>query len=92
MYDVDMSGTPGDAAGEFCNSSIITKTVSSWARDNENGGMLTINPAQEDFCVDDSAVGFQFQDATFPNCEVSVEPDRPNPINPLGSVPFTEQM
>ncbi len=75
-WDADGNGIISGA--EVCVGSRIEATLSSWSTDDSNGGTLAINPAQEDICVDDSALNFQFQDATFPNCEVTVEPDVPN--------------
>ncbi len=76
-YDQDMDGNLNNST---CFSSAIQKTVSSWQDDNSNGGILAINPLNQPVCYEDSTVAFQFQDATFPNCDVSVEPDRPNQL------------
>ncbi|MEQ8519823.1 MAG: hypothetical protein RLN79_02075, partial [Cytophagales bacterium] len=76
-YDADMDG---DVSNSYCNSSRIDKSLTSWSDDNSNTGVLAINPVLEQVCYEDPSVGFQFQDATFPNCDVSIEPDRPNQL------------
>ncbi len=75
----DLNGD-GNIAPDACGSSIVQKTLTSWSDDNSNTGVLAINPVLEQVCYEDPTVGFQFQDATFPNCDISVEPDRPNQL------------
>lgn len=67
--------------GEQCTSSSRQEqTFSAWARDNENGGIITTDPVIAQFCEGDDIVDFTFTDNSTFNCNINVEPDKPNRI------------
>jgi gliding motility-associated-like protein len=66
------------ANGTICTSSSRQEqSFSSWARDNENGGVLQTEPPEALFCEGDS-VFVQFRDNSTFNCNIIMEPDKPN--------------
>lgn len=65
--------------GEICEStSRQEQTFSTWARDNENNGVLTTDPVNAYFCENEEIVAVTFDDNSTFNCNLTVEPDRPN--------------
>jgi len=68
--------------GEQCvSSSRQEQTFSAWARDNENGAVLTTQPVVEYFCEGEDIVNVTFDDNTTFNCNINIEPDKPNRLN-----------
>jgi gliding motility-associated-like protein len=67
--------------GEKCSSSSRQEqTFSAWARDNENGGVIITDPVVAQFCEGEDIADVIFSDNSTFNCNVSVEPDKPNRI------------
>ena len=67
--------------GEVCTSSSRQEqTFSAWARDNENGGVITTDPVVAQFCEGEDIVNLTFEDNSTFNCNIGVEPDKPNRI------------
>ncbi|HEX2934098.1 MAG TPA: PKD domain-containing protein [Bacteroidales bacterium] len=66
------------ANGVICSSSSRQEqSFSSWARDNENGGVLSTQPPEALFCEGED-VYVQFRDNSTFNCNILMEPDKPN--------------
>lgn len=65
-------------AGVVCPTSEQEQTAFSWARDNEFGGTLAINPVNYDVCYGDAVVNAIFTDNSTFNCNIVDEPDNPN--------------
>jgi gliding motility-associated-like protein len=65
--------------GEVCTSSSRQEqTFSAWARDNENGAVIITDPVVAQFCEGDDIVDVTFEDNSTFNCNIAVEPDKPN--------------
>ena len=65
--------------GNQCvSSSRQEQTFSAWAQDNENGGVITTDPVVAQFCEGDDIVDVTFRDNSNFNCNINVEPDKPN--------------
>ncbi len=64
--------------GVVCTSSRQVQFASAWAPDNEFGGNLSITPNSWDVCYGDPVLNAQFQDNSFFNCNINIEPDNPN--------------
>ena len=64
--------------GESCETSRQTQVVTSWARDNEFGGNIAINPGLFDVCYGNAVNNAVFEDNSTFNCNINVEPDNPN--------------
>jgi PKD repeat protein len=65
--------------GDVCTSSSRQEqTFSAWARDNENGGVIITEPVVAQFCEGEDIVNVTFDDNSTFNCNVSIEPDKPN--------------
>ncbi len=60
------------------SSSRQEQTFSAWARDNENGAVITTEPVVAQFCEGDDIVDVTFDDNSTFNCNIAVEPDKPN--------------
>jgi gliding motility-associated-like protein len=54
------------------------QTFSTWGTDEENGGVLHINPPVYYFCEGENIVNVTFADASTFNCNIHIEPDNPN--------------
>jgi gliding motility-associated-like protein len=66
------------ANGVICSSSSNQlQSFSSWARDNENQGVLQTDPAEALFCEGEN-VYVRFRDNSTFNCNIAMEPDKPN--------------
>jgi gliding motility-associated-like protein len=64
--------------GVICTSSSRQiQEFSSWAKDNENGGVIKTDPSEALFC-EGSDVYVKFRDNSNFNCNINVEPDKPN--------------
>jgi gliding motility-associated-like protein len=64
--------------GVICTSSSHQEqSFSSWARDNENGGVIQTDPVEALFCEGED-VYVKFRDNSNFNCNIRVEPDKPN--------------
>lgn len=64
--------------GVICSSSSRQEqSFSSWARDNENGGVIQTDPREALFCEGED-VYVRFRDNSNFNCNIRVEPDKPN--------------
>jgi len=65
--------------GTRCTSSgHQEQTFSTWGTDQENGGVLRINPPVAYFCEGENIVDVTFEDASTFNCNILIEPDNPN--------------
>ncbi|NJK84683.1 MAG: hypothetical protein HC906_00540 [Bacteroidales bacterium] len=65
--------------GDVCTSSSRQEqTFSAWARDNENGGVIITEPVVAQFCEGEDIVNVTFDDNSTFNCNINVEPDKPN--------------
>jgi PKD repeat protein len=62
------------------SSSRQEQTFSAWARDNENGGIIITDPVVAQFCEGEDIVNMTFEDNSTFNCNIGVEPDKPNRI------------
>ena len=60
------------------SSSRQEQTFSAWARDNENGGIIITDPVVAQFCEGEDIIDLTFADNSTFNCNVKVEPDKPN--------------
>jgi gliding motility-associated-like protein len=66
------------ANGVLCSSSSNQQqSFSSWARDNENAGVLQTDPPEALFCEGED-VYVRFKDNSTFNCNIDMEPDKPN--------------
>lgn len=63
--------------GVLCTSSIQTQQVTVWDTDDENGGVMRINPARFPICLGDDG-NVTFTDASQWNCVPPIELDRRN--------------
>jgi len=66
--------------GAPCPTSAEEQRAFSWARDNEFGGVLAINPQFYDVCYGDPITNAVLADGTTFNCNIIDEPDNPNRI------------
>lgn len=64
--------------GDICETSEQIQLVSSWAKDNNFGGDLAIEPFTWDVCYGNAVVDAVFEDASVFNCNINDEPDNPN--------------
>ena len=64
--------------GIDCETSEQTQLVSSWARDNNFGGNLEIDPGNFNVCFGNPVTGAVFEDNSTFNCNIIDEPDNPN--------------
>jgi gliding motility-associated-like protein len=64
--------------GVICPSSTQTQTAYFWENDDTGNGNLALAPPEWDVCYNDAVVNATFRDATEFNCNISVEPDKPN--------------
>jgi PKD repeat protein len=62
------------------SSSRQEQTFSAWARDNQNGAEIITDPVIARFCEGENIVDVRFTDNSTFNCNISVEPDKPNRI------------
>ena len=62
------------------SSSRQEQTFSAWARDNENGAVVITDPVVAQFCEGEDIVDVTFADNSTFNCNLFVEPDKPNRI------------
>lgn len=66
------------ADGVICTSSSHQEqSFSSWAKDNENGGVLVTEPPEARFCEGED-IYVEFRDNSSFNCNINIEPDKPN--------------
>ena len=63
--------------GDHCTSSSQTQSFRSWNVDNQNGAYLATDPAVARFCEGETVYQV-FADASFFNCNILVEHDKPN--------------
>lgn len=67
--------------GQQCvSSSRQEQTFSAWARDVENGAVVTTDPVVAQFCEGEDIVDVRFRDNSTFNCNINIEPDKPNRI------------
>lgn len=65
--------------GGICSSSgHQEQTFSTWGTDEENSGVLNIDPPVAYFCEGDDIINVIFDDNSTFNCNISIEPDNPN--------------
>ncbi|MBV6645373.1 MAG: PKD domain-containing protein [Cyclobacteriaceae bacterium] len=65
-------------SGVDCETSEQTQLVSSWARDNNFGGVLQVNPDNYNVCFGTAVGPAIFEDGSVFNCNINDEPDNPN--------------
>jgi gliding motility-associated-like protein len=67
--------------GQQCvSSSRQEQQFSAWARDNENGAVVITDPVVAQFCEGEDIVNVVFADNSTFNCNINIEPDKPNRI------------
>jgi len=66
--------------GQLCTSSLQTQQVTVWDVDNENGGVMNINPETFPICLGSDGT-VTFTDASQWNCVPPIELDRKNNTN-----------
>jgi gliding motility-associated-like protein len=67
--------------GQQCvSSSRQEQTFSAWARDNQNGAVVITDPVIAQFCEGEDIIDVRFRDNSTFNCNINVEPDKPNRI------------
>ncbi len=67
--------------GQQCvSSSRQEQQFSAWARDNENGAVIITDPVVAQFCEGDDIIDVRFEDNSTFNCNINIEPDKPNRI------------
>jgi gliding motility-associated-like protein len=65
--------------GEVCTSSgIQEQSFSTWGTDEENSGVLNIQPPVAYFCEGEPINNVVFDDNSTFNCNIFIEPDKPN--------------
>src|SRR5512133_1432349 len=65
--------------GQQCvSSSRQEQTFSAWARDIENGAVVTTDPIVAQFCEGEDIIDVRFRDNSTFNCNIGIEPDKPN--------------
>ncbi|MDH5366158.1 MAG: PKD domain-containing protein [Cyclobacteriaceae bacterium] len=64
--------------GVLCPTSAQEQTAFSWARDNEFGAALAINPIDYEVCYGNAITNAVFVDNSSFNCNINIEPDNPN--------------
>ncbi|MBN2818539.1 MAG: hypothetical protein JXP36_06200, partial [Bacteroidales bacterium] len=65
--------------GELCMSSgYQEQTFATWGTDEENSGILNTNPVVHYVCEGEDVIDFTFADNSTFNCNITIEPDRPN--------------
>jgi gliding motility-associated-like protein len=62
------------------SSSRQEQTFSAWARDNQNGAEIITDPVVAQFCEGEDIIDVRFRDNSTFNCNIGVEPDKPNRI------------
>jgi gliding motility-associated-like protein len=62
------------------SSSRQEQTFSAWARDNQNGAEIITDPVVAQFCEGEDIIDVRFRDNSTFNCNVNIEPDKPNRI------------
>jgi gliding motility-associated-like protein len=62
------------------SSSRQEQTFSAWAKDNENGAVVITDPVVAQFCEGEDIVNVTFADNSTFNCNINIEPDKPNRI------------
>ncbi len=68
-------------AGDVCETSEQTQIVPSWNVDDQNGGMIALDPGQYNVCENAAINGAVFADASVFNCNIAANPDNPNQIS-----------
>lgn len=64
--------------GTLCETSRQVQIVTSWAPDNDFGGVIEITPEEYDVCYNNPVVNAVFEDNSTFNCNINLEPDNPN--------------
>lgn len=65
--------------GELCLSSGYQAQIfSTWGTDEENSGVLSIDPEVHYVCEGEEIIDVTFDDNSTFNCNINIEPDRPN--------------
>ncbi len=62
------------------SSSRQEQTFSAWAKDNQNGADIITDPVVAQFCEGEDIVDVRFRDNSTFNCNINIEPDKPNRI------------
>lgn len=68
-------------AGDMCETSEQTQIVPSWNVDDENGGVIEIDPGVYNVCENSEINGVVFTDASNFNCNINDNPDNPNQVS-----------
>ncbi len=67
--------------GDQCvSSSRQEQTFSAWSTDNQNGAVIVTDPEVAQYCEGEAIVDQVFADNSTFNCNLNVEPDKPNRI------------
>lgn len=66
--------------GDLCETSEQTQIVPSWNIDDENGGIIEIDPGAYNVCENTDITNVVFTDASTFNCNINDNPDNPNQI------------
>ncbi|MEQ6168931.1 PKD domain-containing protein [Ekhidna sp. MALMAid0563] len=67
--------------GDECESSEQTQIVPSWNVDDQNGGIIAIDPGAYNVCENTAITNVSFTDASTFNCNIADHPDNPNQIS-----------
>lgn len=67
--------------GVVCLSTVQSQLFSAWSTDEFNPGTVEMNPPIAEFCPSTPIVNFVFEDNTTFNCNIGIEPDKPNRQN-----------
>ncbi len=64
--------------GVSCETSEQIQVVTSWARDNDFGGAVNVDPGVYNVCYNNAIEDAVFTDNSTFNCNINQEPDNPN--------------
>ncbi|MEO9484904.1 MAG: PKD domain-containing protein [Ekhidna sp.] len=67
--------------GDICEASEENQLIPSWNVDNQNGGVLAIDPGAYDICENTAITNVSFADASTFNCNINDHPDNPNQLS-----------
>lgn len=67
--------------GALCETSEQEQVVTSWARDNDFGGAVEVNPGVYPVCYDNVIDEALFVDNSTFNCNINLEADNPNRLD-----------
>ena len=67
--------------GDICEASEENQLIPSWNLDNQNGGVIAIDPGAYDICENTAINNVVFTDASIFNCNINDHPDNPNQLS-----------